>query len=141
MSNPVYWKNKKHFINLSSAENAQSVVQVNSLPDLYENFDSSIYNPFVCLKLLNVWQTEYALSSALSSHNATQRTMSTRPVSLERPLVKNRYWCYWGNVGISSILMLSVSSSSWCLETAAVCDCGTPWTFLLPFFFARHPSR
>ena len=32
-------------------------------------------------------------------------------------------------------LDLSVSSSSWCLGRAAVCDCGTPWTFLLPFFF------
>ena len=30
-------------------------------------------------------------------------------------------------------LVLSISSSSWCLERAAVCDCGTPWTFLLPF--------
>ena len=29
---------------------------------------------------------------------------------------------------------LSVSSSSWCLGTAAVCDCGTPWTFLLSLF-------
>ena len=28
----------------------------------------------------------------------------------------------------------AVSSSSWCLGRAAVCDCGTPWTFLLPFF-------
>ena len=27
------------------------------------------------------------------------------------------------------------SSSSWCLGRAAVCDCGTPWTFFLPFFF------
>ena len=31
-------------------------------------------------------------------------------------------------------LVLSASSSSWCLGRAAVCDCGTPWTFLLPFF-------
>ena len=29
---------------------------------------------------------------------------------------------------------LSVSSSSWCLGGAAVCDCGTPWVFLLPSF-------
>ena len=29
---------------------------------------------------------------------------------------------------------LSVSSSSWYLGRAAVCDCGTPRTFLLPFF-------
>ena len=29
---------------------------------------------------------------------------------------------------------MSVSSSSWGLGMAAVCDCGTPWTFLLPFF-------
>ena len=27
-----------------------------------------------------------------------------------------------------------VSSSSWCLGKAAVCDCGTPWTFRLPCF-------
>ena len=32
-----------------------------------------------------------------------------------------------------SCLDLSVSSSSWGLGRAAVCDCGTPWTFLLPF--------
>ena len=25
-------------------------------------------------------------------------------------------------------------SSAWCLGRAAVCDCGTPWTFLLPLF-------
>ena len=36
---------------------------------------------------------------------------------------------------ICACMVLSVSSSSWCLERAAVCDCGTPWTFLLPFFF------
>ena len=29
---------------------------------------------------------------------------------------------------------LSVSSSSWGLGRAAVCNCGIPWTFLLPFF-------
>ena len=29
---------------------------------------------------------------------------------------------------------LSVSSSSWGLGRAVVCDCGTPWTFLLPLF-------
>ena len=29
---------------------------------------------------------------------------------------------------------LLVSSASWCLRRAAVCGCGTPWTFLLPFF-------
>ena len=28
---------------------------------------------------------------------------------------------------------LSFSSSSWGLGRAAVCDCGIPWTFLLPF--------
>ena len=34
---------------------------------------------------------------------------------------------------------MSVSSSSWCLGRAAVCDCGTPWTFLLPWFAMREP--
>ena len=38
-------------------------------------------------------------------------------------------------LGFSCVcLVLSVSSSSSCLGSAAVCDCGTPWTFLLPFF-------
>ena len=36
---------------------------------------------------------------------------------------------------ICACLDLSVSSSSWCLGRAAVCDCGTSRTFLLPFFF------
>ena len=33
---------------------------------------------------------------------------------------------------------MSVSSSSWGLGRAAVCDCGTPWTFLSPFFQLQH---
>ena len=36
---------------------------------------------------------------------------------------------------IYAYLYLSVSSSSWCLRRAVVCDCGTPWTFLLHCFF------
>ena len=36
---------------------------------------------------------------------------------------------------------LSVFSSSWCLERAAVCDCGTPWTFLLPFCYSTDRSK
>ena len=35
---------------------------------------------------------------------------------------------------VCACLDLSVSSSSWGLGRAVVCDCGTPWTFLLPFF-------
>ena len=38
---------------------------------------------------------------------------------------------------VCACLDLSVSSSSWCLGRAAVCDGGTPWTFLLPFFTNR----
>ena len=33
-----------------------------------------------------------------------------------------------------ALVWFCVSSSSWCLGRAAVCDCGTPWTFLLLFF-------
>ena len=35
---------------------------------------------------------------------------------------------------ICACLVLSVSSSSWCLGRAAVYDCGIPWPFLLPVF-------
>ena len=35
-------------------------------------------------------------------------------------------------------LCLFVTSSSWCLGRAAVCDCGTPWTILLPFYVSRQ---
>ena len=34
---------------------------------------------------------------------------------------------------ISKKKIKSVSSSSWGLGRAVVCDCGTTWTFLLPF--------
>ena len=34
---------------------------------------------------------------------------------------------------ICACLDLSVSSSSWCLGRVAVCDCGCPWIFSLPF--------
>ena len=37
-------------------------------------------------------------------------------------------------VRFALVWFLSVSFSSWCLGRAAVCDCGTPWTFLFPFF-------
>ena len=42
----------------------------------------------------------------------------------KRELILGSYVC----------LVFSVSSSSWCLGRAAVCDYGTPWAFLLPFF-------
>ena len=41
---------------------------------------------------------------------------------------------------VCACLDLSVSSSSWGLGRAAVCDCGTPWTFLLPFFCSNQPT-
>ena len=39
------------------------------------------------------------------------------------------------------VLVWSVSSSSWGLGRASVCDCGTPWTFLLPFFYSTDRSK
>ena len=38
-------------------------------------------------------------------------------------------------------LDLTVSSSSWGLGRAAVCDCSTPWTFLLPFFSVERVTE
>ena len=35
---------------------------------------------------------------------------------------------------------MDLSVSSWCLGRPAVYDCGSPWTFLLPFFFFFHPT-
>ena len=40
--------------------------------------------------------------------------------------------CFSYVCSVCACLDLSVSSSSWALGRAAVCDCGTPWTFLLP---------
>ena len=42
---------------------------------------------------------------------------------------------------ICACLVLSVSSLSWCLGRAAVCDCGTPRTFPLPFYGTAHVTR
>ena len=41
--------------------------------------------------------------------------------------------CFSYVCSICACSVLSVSSNSWCLRRAAVCDYGTPWTFLLPF--------
>ena len=41
-------------------------------------------------------------------------------------------WCFSCVCSICACFGLSVSSSSSCLVRAAVCDCGTPWTVLLP---------
>ena len=43
-------------------------------------------------------------------------------------------WCFSCVCSVCACLGLSVSSSSWDLGRAAVCGCGIPWTFLLPFF-------
>ena len=45
------------------------------------------------------------------------------------------FWCFSYVCSICACLVLSVPSSSWCLGRAAVCDCGTPLTFLLPLFW------
>ena len=47
---------------------------------------------------------------------------------------KGESLCFSYVCSICACLDLSVSSSSWGLGRAAVCDCGTPWTFFLPFF-------
>ena len=47
-------------------------------------------------------------------------------------------WCFSCVCSICACLGLSVSSSSWGLGRAAVCDCGTPWTFLLPPLFLER---
>ena len=49
-------------------------------------------------------------------------------------------WCFSCVCWVCACLGLSVSSSSWGLGRAAVCDCGTPWTFLLPFFSIRQAT-
>ena len=46
--------------------------------------------------------------------------------------------CFSYVCSVCACLDLSVSSSSWDLGRAAVCDCGTPWTFLLPFLQHIH---
>ena len=38
-------------------------------------------------------------------------------------------------------VVLSFFSSSWCRELAAVCDCGTSWTFLLTVFHFADEIR
>ena len=44
-------------------------------------------------------------------------------------ILVHSYVCY-----ICVCLGLSVSSCAWCLGRVAVCNCGIPWTFLLPCF-------
>ena len=36
---------------------------------------------------------------------------------------------------LNALVCLSFVSSSWCKGLAAACDCGTPWTFPIFFFY------
>ena len=49
-------------------------------------------------------------------------------------------WFYTYVCSICACLVLSVSSSARCLGRAAVCDCGTPWTFILLFLYVSFLS-
>ena len=49
--------------------------------------------------------------------------------------------CFSYVCSVCACLDLSVSSSSWGLGRAAVCDCSTPWTFLLPFLIFNAIDR
>ena len=53
---------------------------------------------------------------------------------LRLPRLGEEAGCFSCVCSVCACLGLSVSSSSWGLGKAAVCDCGTPWTFFLPFF-------
>ena len=44
-------------------------------------------------------------------------------------------------VRFALVWFFSVSSSSWCLGRAAVCNSGTPWTFLLPLFIMEDADH
>ena len=55
-------------------------------------------------------------------------------LSAFRTFVRFAWFCLFPLV-CSICLVLPVSSSSWCLGRAAVCECGTRWTFLLRFSF------
>ena len=55
-------------------------------------------------------------------------------VSLEVSSIRSGHTSVRLSFRMITCLDLSVSSSSWGLGRAAVCDCGTTWTFLLPFF-------
>ena len=53
----------------------------------------------------------------------------------------NLSYDFWYVCLVCACLDLSFSSSSWGLGRAAVCDCGTPWTFLLPFVLNKFKSK
>ena len=65
------------------------------------------------------------------------------PISISITSLEKRVLSAFRTVVRFAIVWVSVSSSSWCLGRAAVCDCGTPWTFLLPFFklCTRHKEN
>ena len=55
------------------------------------------------------------------------------PFSIAITLLVEKRTCISYVCSICACLVLSVSFSTCCLGRAAVCDCGIPWTFLLPF--------
>ena len=72
----------------------------------------------------------YLLSKFYRRHSALLEKYS---VSLKTLLQQGISEPEFYGDSVCACLDLSISSSSLGLGRAAVCDCGTPWTFLLPF--------
>ena len=87
---------------------------------------------FVCVGVLWPSQPNGFMSSVVSlpHHTFTGQAVLRLPRLGKRELILVLF------IGclVCACLDLSVSASSWGLGRAAVCDCGTPWTFLLLFF-------
>ena len=66
-----------------------------------------------------LWSSVHLSGTMCRTHNSALRTKG-----------QDHSW----RSRVCARLDLSVSYSSWGLGRAAVCDCGTPWTFLFPFF-------
>ena len=95
-----------------------SVLRIASGPRVKLASCKSALNPwlFTRLTVLRRWSRCYLLSVALW-------------------FILRGSLCFSYIGSICACLVLSFSSSSWCLGRAGVCDCDIPWTFLLPLFF------
>ena len=83
------------------------------------------YHPDICSSFIHSVASNYSVSAQWRPYSNCVDAQGD--LSLRYPHMTWRDVFAWRGLNKNKV------PSSWCLGRIAVCDCGTPWTFLLPF--------
>ena len=125
---PVEWKIGYYVIN------KQIIIQILILNTAVYIYGHMILKEISILNLFEHLQENTISGSAFSARLGTRPWLSYPTYCDYLAWGRGSWsWCFSCLCSVCACLGVSVSSSSLGLGRAVVSDCGTPWTFLLPF--------